>query len=69
MHGLPATEQINFVKLKMIVMKKYGLFTKNGERINYLYANDINEALIKFSMIKKLPEKIILELFLIEKIN
>ena len=48
-------------------MKKFSLKTKLGERIVSVEANDLEEAYDKLEVVKKLPIKSILDIFIIEQ--
>ncbi len=50
-------------------MKKYVLLTKLGEAITYVLANDKEEAVELFSKQKKIPNKSVLEIFQVKKVN
>lgn len=48
-------------------MKKYSLKTKLGERIYRVVANNFDDALEKFSIIKNLPINILTMIFIVEE--
>jgi hypothetical protein len=50
-------------------MYKYGLLTKDGEKITYVIAESLEDAVTKFTIMKQIPEKSILEIFYIEKLD
>jgi len=50
-------------------MIKFGLFSKfNGERINYVTVNNLEEAILYFSKMKDIDSFNLLEIFDIKKI-
>jgi hypothetical protein len=48
-------------------MNKFYLKTKSGEKINFTFANTLYDAQVKFSKIKSLDIKALLEIFIIEE--
>lgn len=51
-------------------MIKFGLFSKfNGERINYVTVNNLEEAILYFSKIKDIDSFNLLKIFDIKKIS
>jgi hypothetical protein len=53
---------------KRPIMKKYALETRGGEKFSYVFANSLDEAKEIFSSIKKLPIKVLLEIFVISRV-
>jgi hypothetical protein len=49
-------------------MKKYLLKTKDGESIHKIDANDLFEAVERFSIIKQMDTETLLKLFVIDQI-
>lgn len=48
-------------------MRRYALKSKEGETIAYVLADDLNEATIMFSLIKKLSVDEMLKIFDVER--
>jgi len=48
---------------------KFCIKTKNNEILNYCYSDNLDNAITYFSIIKKLPIKDLLDIFIIQELN
>jgi uncharacterized membrane-anchored protein YitT (DUF2179 family) len=63
LNNYASLKYFTYIYRKDITMKRYALKSKDEEIIAYVIADDLNEAIIMFSLIKKISVDDLLKIF------